>query len=108
MVHRGSRSFSTEVPVVGIQGSGLINGWYLRPRSGTVVLYQFGGWDVFEEYLGPLGNYRYWVNGDEARSFCNRTSDPYCDSPDTEVDVSEAVAIVSEALATSRAHCDQS
>ena len=92
--------------LLGVQGSGLINGWYLPPRSGVVVLYQLGAWDVFEEYLAPRGPYSYWINGDPARSFCNKSIDRFCDSPDTLVDISEAVGVIRDSLAASRRHCN--
>lgn len=114
MLDFGKRPFEEEVAslqdvrvLFGMQGSGLINGWYLPPQSGTVVLYQYGGWDVFEEYLGPLGNYAWWVNEDEGSSVCNHAIDPFCDSPDTVVDVEAALRILGRALATSRAHCGE-
>lgn len=91
--------------LVGGQGSGLTNGWYLPARSAVVCLYQLGAWDVFEEYLAPQRPYLRWVNSDPARSFCNRTVDPFCDSPDTLVDIPGVVAVIAEALARARDHC---
>jgi hypothetical protein len=91
--------------LVGGQGSGLINGWYLPPGSAVVVLYQYGAWDVFEEFLKPRGPYLWWVNQEESKSFCNRTIDRFCDSPDTLVDIPQAVSVIVDALKQSRSHC---
>lgn len=91
--------------LVGGQGSGLLNGWYLPPESSAVVLYQFGAWDVFDEYLSPRGPYLYWVNGNESNSVCNRTIDRFCDSPDTVVDIPAALAVIKRALDLAVAHC---
>jgi hypothetical protein len=94
--------------LLGVQGSGLINGWYLPPHSGVVVLYQLGAWDVFDEYLTPRGPYSYWTNGDPDRSFCNKTIDRFCDSPDTLVDIPAATKVIVDSLAASRQHCNDS
>ena len=98
-------SMQTLRVLIGIQGSGLINGWYLPPQSGVVVLYQYGAWDVFDEYLSPRGPYAFWANGDPAKSFCNRTVDRFCDSPDTIVDIGAAVEVIYGSLMASRRHC---
>ena len=71
-----------------------------------MCLYQLGAWDVFEEYFPrQLRPYFLWSNGDPARSFCNTTADPFCDSPDTLADVPAVVAVIAEALQRARSHC---
>jgi len=108
----GNRGFLADIDsvqdlrvLVGGQGSGLINGLYLPAGSAVVVLYQFGGWDVFEEYLKPRGPYLWWVNQEESSSFCNQTLDRYCDSPDTVLDTPAVVSLLTDALKQARSHC---
>jgi hypothetical protein len=91
--------------LLGGQGSGLINGLYLRPSSSTMVLYQYQGWDVFHPYLKPIGGLYSWYNRDVSKSFCDQEIDPYCDSPDTEVNIEQVVEMVKLALKDSRSHC---
>ena len=57
--------------------------------------------------FSPRGPYAFWANGDPAKSFCNRTVDRFCDSPDTIVDIDAAVKVIVESLMASRRHCSR-
>lgn len=91
--------------LIGGQGSGLINGLYLRPKSNNIILYQYLGWDVFNIYLKPRGEIYNWYNLYKNKSFCNLENDPFCDSPNTEVDIDVVVDIVVKALKNAKSHC---
>eukprot|EP00614_Pseudopedinella_elastica_P027974 CAMPEP_0172626514 /NCGR_PEP_ID=MMETSP1068-20121228/150692_1 /TAXON_ID=35684 /ORGANISM="Pseudopedinella elastica, Strain CCMP716" /LENGTH=278 /DNA_ID=CAMNT_0013436143 /DNA_START=272 /DNA_END=1108 /DNA_ORIENTATION=+ len=93
--------------MVGGQGSGLTNGLYLPSESPVVILYQYGGWDVFEEFLKPRGPLLWWTNSNASASVCNQSIDPLCDSPDTLVDIPEALAVIVRAFELSKSHCNK-
>ena len=93
--------------MVGMQGSGLINGLYLRDGAAVVVLYQVGGWDVFSEYLAPRGPYFWWANGNASSSYCAKGTDPYCDSPDEVLDAIAVRGVVAEALQGAMGVCNK-
>eukprot|EP01041_Mallomonas_annulata_P007964 gene7964-16300_t len=114
--------------LVGLQGSGLINGLYMPAVSAVVAIYPSRDWPLTGgdplAVLAQRGPYLKLVNTDSSRVICNRsnssssdstsdnisdnlTSDKYCDSGDMIVDLASIKQTIISALNAHSVACNK-
>jgi hypothetical protein len=111
--------------LIGLQGSGLINGLYLSRFTSVVVYYLNDGWPISSgdplELLSARGPYLTHINTDLSKVSCNLSDDQvslppplsprtltpveYCDSGDLRIDEETYARTITEALDRHQASC---
>lgn len=68
--------------LIGLQGSGLINGLYVSPYTSVVVYYLNNGWPISSgdplEYIAARGPYIRHINTDPTKVLCHIQDDHVC------------------------------